>query len=89
MDTPSEDVSLTWAGHVAGDKIRNHQANDSCDSFMSTFIALDYVYHLQQLNEQDSREKAAYCDSGKGGQYTGFFNLNSTIGPTNTRHPRL
>ena len=56
---------------------------------MSTFIALDYVYHLQQLNEQDSREKAAYCDSGKGGQYTGFFNLNSTIGPTNTRHPRL
>ena len=34
---------------------------------MSIFIALDYVYHLQQLNEQDSREKVAYCDSGKGG----------------------
>lgn len=34
---------------------------------MSTFITLEHRYHLQRLNEQDYREKVAYCDSGKSG----------------------
>ncbi len=34
---------------------------------MSTFITLEYGYHLQRLNELDYREKAAYCDSGNNG----------------------